>query len=1324
MSPAVRWCVLCVSLGVLLVSSVMASDGEHPAQARTRQDHPPARDVTDASNAALYAVGYSHLDTQWRWDFVQSIDAYLLDTLDHNFDLFERYPEYTFSFTGSVRYEMMKEYYPARYERLKSYIDAGRWFVSGSSVEEGDVLVPSPESIIRQVLYGNLFFEREFGKTSTDFMLPDCFGFPWSLPSAWAHCGLLGFSTQKLTWGSAIGIPFGIGVWEGPDGHGVIAALNPGSYNDSITDYPADQDPSWAERISVNGERFDLHADFHYYGVGDMGGAPPEAAVVNYTESGGRSSSLYDVILPSSDDLFEDITPAIRARLPRHSGDMLLTEHSSGTLTSQSYVKRWNRHAELLLDAAERASVAAWWLGFEDSSREKLERSWVRTLATQMHDIVPGTSVPVAYTYSWNDQILSLNLAASTLTSSVGAVASRLDTRAVGTPVVVFNPSSFARRDIAQARVDLGGASYARVFDPDGVEVPSQVVERAGSMATVLFVTDAEPVSFGVYDVRGSDTAFDDNGGPSVTPDTLENARYRVRINEAGDIASVYDKLNGRELLSAPAGLVFTFERPREWPAWNMDWKDRRQPPFARVEGPATVRIVEDGPVRVALAITRHAQNSEFTQTIRLARADAGDVVEVKADVDWQSTETALKASFPLSVSNPEATYNLGLGTIRRGNNDPAKYEVPSHEWFNLTDRTGDYGVTVVEDSKFGSDKPADNEVRLTLLYTPGVRNAYLDQHSQDWGLHEIRYGVFGHTGDWRDADSYVHARHFNQPVRTFVVPKSDGPLGRSFGFVTPSEPRVAVRALKLGERRDVLVVRVREMEGRDADGVRLTFPSRVVSVREVDGQERAIDGSGVSADGQSITFSLSPYFTRAFEVELAPPSESMAGVVSRPVSLPRDTEVASSDGVWSVPRGMDHEGRNYPVEMLPRELVDDGVRFELASADEAPGRAVACRGQTIELPDGGDRVHLLAAATADAEATFAVGGLEQRLGVQQWTGFIGQWDDRVFDTVFPVVDYINEGRVKAIVPGYIKRDPVAWFATHRHHPDNENEAYRFSYLFHYALERPDGATTLTLPHDERIRVFAVSVADTSAVTADPAAPLYDSFDDRPRIEMRHDYDTFGYSSGVSPLPRTPSHDRLGAPNEVTIDRAERFADLSMGPPSSDDLGDRSVSGAVYRYFDVKGELMPHPLAGAEGDTLPRLNDGDVARHDDDVERSVWFDYHGRFGVDLGRAVSIDAIRVYSWHRGDRAPQDFTVWGSNAEEMPDPLFSVAEGSGWEFVAAVNTLDLGHGGTHGSAIRGRDRPMGPYRWLLWVAPAKQSGTFFSEIDIESSSDGER
>src|SRR3954453_14608991 len=284
------------------------------AQAARAADQP----IDLATQKTLYVVGYAHLDTQWRWAYPLVIREFIANTLHRNFALFEKYPNYVFNFSGSRRYEMMKEYYPQDYEKLKQYIAAGRWFVCGSSVDENDANVPSAESQIRHILYGNHFFQREFGIESREFMLPDCFGFPAALPSVLAHCGIRGFSTQKLTWGSAVGIPFKVGVWEGVDGESVIAALDPGAYVGRVQE-DLSQNKSWLERINNTGKLSGVFADYHYFGTGDRGGAPA-AESVDWVEKSLKGGGPVCVVSSNADKMFNDITDAQRAKLPRYKG--------------------------------------------------------------------------------------------------------------------------------------------------------------------------------------------------------------------------------------------------------------------------------------------------------------------------------------------------------------------------------------------------------------------------------------------------------------------------------------------------------------------------------------------------------------------------------------------------------------------------------------------------------------------------------------------------------------------------------------------------------------------------------------------------------------------------------------------------------------------------------------------------------------------------------------------------------------------------------------------------------------------------------------------
>jgi alpha-mannosidase len=1127
----------------------------------TRQSGVPARSNQDAFDLTreptLFVVAYAHLDTEWRWDYETTIREYLPKTLRENFALFEKYPNYTFNFSGANRYRMIKEYYPADYEKLKTYVAEGRWFPSGSSMEENDVNAPSAESVFRQILYGTQYFLSEFGMTSAEYMLPDCFGFPASLPSILSHAGIKGFSTQKLSssWQPAArvggpespqrtpeGIPFNIGIWEGTDGASVIAALNPGSYSGSVghdlSKTPPPPPPpdsanprrrprqltDWPGRVQWNGESSGLFTDYMYYGTGDTGGSPSEAsvklmeAIVSQSrtvlpQASGRQAAgeapppvtevlvgdgPLNVVAATAEQMFLAISSEQTSRLPRYKGELELINHSAGSITSQAYVKRWNRQNEVLADDAERASVAAEWLGGPRYPIERLNGAWTLVMSGQFHDIIPGTSIPKAYEYAWNDEVLALNQFAGVLTHSAGAVASTLDTDVRGSAVVVYNPLNIPRQDVVEANVSFPGGTPrgVRVTGPDNQPVPAQVTAEN----TVLFLATVPSVGFAVYDVEPADALAAPTTALGITESSLENERYRVRLDENGDIASIYDKKLERELLAAPARLEIKTDNPRNWPAWNMDWEDQTAAPLAYVQGPATVRIVERGPVRVALEIERAAEGSRFVETIRLAAGDGGNRIEMGNVVDWDTREAHLKAVFPLTASNPQATYNLDIGTIERSNNDERKFEVASHQWFDLTDRSGSFGVTVLSDNKLGSDKPDDNTLRLTLVRTPGTQGGYEDQGTQDLGRHEFVYGLAGHSSDWRQAKTDWQAQRLNQPLVAFESSKHSGGLGRTFSLLSVDNDRVRVLALKKAEATNEYVVRLVELDGRPASDVRLSFAGQVTAAREINGAEMPVGPANIQ-NGELVT-DFGPYQPRTFAVRLAPPPAQAAKPRTQAVTLPYDQAVASPDGTVAAGR-FDTSGRSLPAEMLPEEIEYGDIQFRLAPATQM--NAVTTRGQTLELPAGDwNRIYLLAAASGDQTATFDIAGTEVELTIQDWGGYIGQWDNRIWTDrqepappragapadAPPRMRTVSE--VTGMTPGFIKRAPVAWFASHRHDTDGTNEPYQYSYLFAYAIDLPAGARTLTLPNNERIRILAVTVADEPDMIR-PAHPLYDT---------------------------------------------------------------------------------------------------------------------------------------------------------------------------------------------------------------------------------------
>ena len=1125
-----------------------------------------------AKQPTLYVVAYAHLDTQWRWEYPQVISEYLTKTMRNNFSLFEKYPHYIFNFTGANRYRLMKEYYPADFARLKQYVAAGRWYPAGSSMEEGDVNAPSAEAIIRQVLYGNNWFRKEFGKASAEFMLPDCFGFPASLPSILAHAGIKGFSTQKLSaaWQPAPhvggpdspektpeGIPFNVGVWEGPDGSTILAALNPLSYGSSV-DYDLSKTPppppappanapsnfrvrpfeDWTKRIQINGDLTGVFADYHYVGTGDTGGSPTENSVKLMEAIETKSTTVIPpirfnffgrgqqeeppspppapvkvgdgptrVLWSNADQMFLDILKCCKTdRMPRYKGDLELINHSAGSLTSEAYHKRWNRKNELLAAAAEESSVAADWLGGRPYPQKRLTDAWMLVMGGHFHDNMAGTSTPKAYEFTWNDDVIAMNQFAGVLTSATTAVASGMDTQSSGAAIVVYNPLNVARNDVVEATI-AGAPQTVRVIGPDGKEVPAQA-EAGGK---VLFVAQAPSMGYAVYDVQpGVSSAASEL---HVSESLLENARYRVQIDQNGDVSSIFDKKLNRELLSGPVRLAISTDNPQQWPAWNMDFEDEQRAPRGYVSGPAKVRVAENGPARVAVEVRRDTEDSHFVETVRLSAGDAGNRVEFANAIDWKTKEANLKATFPLAANNRMATYNWDIGTIQRPNEDERQFEVASHQWIDLTDQSGAFGVTILTDCKNGSDKPNDNTLRLTLVRTPGTRGGYPDQGSQDLGHHEFVFALAGHAGDWREGQTDWQAYRLNQPLIPFESGKHAGRLGKQFSLLRLSSDRVRVLALKKAELSDEVIVRIVELDGKAQPKVAISFPSPIASAREVNGQEQPVGGA--TARDALIT-SLGAYQPRTFALKLGAAPARLTAPNSQPIALQYDLAAATTDGHPAegsfdiLPNNPSAaQGRALPAEALSRDIEIAGIHFALAAAGNGRPNALLAKGQTIKLPQQHfNRVYVLAAAVGDQMATFRAGDRPVQLTIQNWTGFIGQWDDRTWNTrqepVQPRPGQTlppNAPRVRPVeefsgmlIPGFIKRADVAWYSSHRHAPDGSNEPYAYAYLFAYPIDLPATAATLTLPDNDRIRILAISVAD-EADQVTPAQPLYDTLE-------------------------------------------------------------------------------------------------------------------------------------------------------------------------------------------------------------------------------------
>lgn len=1008
-----------------------------------------------------YIVPNAHLDTQWRWTVQTTIDEFLYNTLMQNFKYFETVDGYVFNFEGAVKYSWMKEYYPDLFEKLKGYVGSGQWHVSGSSWDANDTNIPSAESAFRNILYGQEFYQKEFGIKSTDIMLPDCFGFSAALPSIAAHCGLIGFGTQKLAWRTnpfyedGRKYPFPFGIWRGIDGSEIMIAMDGGDYNWDPKALPVNTDA-----LDKLASRTSVPAVYKYIGSMspryqcDRGGSPTPFAVHAVA---GQKIEGYDCVFAASDQMFKDYY--MDSRLPVFDGELLMDVHGTGCYTSKVEMKRLNRQNEQMLGAAEVSSVMSDFMGGIGYPFYVIDNGWKRILWHQFHDDLTGTSLPEAYNFSYNDEYLNLNQMESVIRSAVSSVATTMDTETKGSPLLVYNPAPVRNSDYVTTTVSLSpDASSISVRSPEGRMLKSQIIARSGDSATVIFSSKSAPASISVYDLssgRASSTSALKTGERSI-----ENKIYRIRLDENGDISSIFDKRYGKELVKA--GDSFSLEMIHDnvsdsWPSWEITKEVIDRAPEAVTED-VRISVEETGPLRATLKVERRCGKSVFVQRISLTDGACDDRIDIRCEVDWESAASLLKASFSTSFTSSKASYDIGLGYVARGVNTTTAYEVPGQKWADMTADDGSYGITVLNDSRYGWDKPDLNTLRLTLFHTPDIKNnRYKEQSSQDFGCHSFTYSIIGHKGHLDAPEADASATVMNTAKVAILAEKHAGKAGRTLSMVSTSDNSIAIKAVKKAQDSDGIIVRVHETAGRNSSAL-LEFPTSIESAEEVNGLEETVDPASFSANKLSV--SADAFSPKTYRVRLEPMPVKASMPQYSSLDLPYDAIAYSTDEFVAYGH-MDKAWHSYAGELIPEKFEFCGIPFIMGKPDF--NDAVRCDGQSLTLPQGTEKLYLLAASSdGDRMASFKTGDTECRLKVENFSGLWGNYG----------------------WPGYsesVRKDgKVAYVGTHRHDSDKHNESCICTYMFLLEIPVPEGCSCVALPKDKDVVVFSATAAGAS----------------------------------------------------------------------------------------------------------------------------------------------------------------------------------------------------------------------------------------------------
>ncbi|MEM9507286.1 MAG: alpha-mannosidase [Cyanobacteria bacterium P01_E01_bin.35] len=800
-------------------------------------------------------LGHAHLDMAWLWTTEETYEV-AERTFKSVLDLQQDFPALTFGHTSPALYQWLEINRPDLFKKIQDAVGLNKWELLGGMWIEPETNLVSGESLIRQLLYGQRYYQEKFGKISTVGWLPDSFGFTWQLPQIASQCGIEYFVTGKLHWNDTTQFPHGCFWWESPDGTQLLTLMSPPNVTGVM-----DTNPLTMTNYAVDWElQTGLQEVFWLPGVGDHGGGPTRD-MLEVAQKWQRSPFFPQLEFTTAVDYLDKIAeqPNItkpQDMMPAESDhpyplfpvwqDELYLELHRGYYTVHAEQKQYNRRCERLLYQAELWSTFATLLcgdkfvsqtQFSNISRiiekeglcqadwqQLIETAWKKVLFNQFHDILPGTSIPEVFTeanQTWEEAIA---IGDFLLASAVQAIATSIKLpeppQADAFPLVVFNSLNWQRSRVITLENEQFGQGSFRLWDHHGQLISSEV-KQVGNQLSFL-APEVPGVGYRLYWLcqQPATEKIDKLDQVTVKSDPvyqLENQYLKVTVNpHTGDLTSIFDKQNNREVLRDAGNKLQAFEdRGQYWDAWNIapDY-EQKQLPDTELESIAWIEAGLGTGIRVVKLLNR----SHFRQDYILE----GDspLLKIKNCVDWQETHVLVKVSFPFNLTSDRVTYEIPCGIIDRPTQPQtaaakAKWEVAALNWADITDHQANYGVSLLNDCKYGYDATHD-QLRLTLLRSPEWPDPQSDQ-----GLHHFTYGIYPHQGSWQEANTVQYGYELNTPL-PFVLLERQQHQG-SVNYLSPSSEllnlsakNLVLMALKFSTEQN-LVLRCYESQGRAA---------------------------------------------------------------------------------------------------------------------------------------------------------------------------------------------------------------------------------------------------------------------------------------------------------------------------------------------------------------------------------------------------------------------------------------------------------------------------------------------------------------------------
>ena len=653
----------------------------------------------------VYAIGHCHIDTCWLWPWAET-KRKIARSWSNQCDLMDRYPEHRFTCSQAQQYKWLEQLYPSLYDRVKAKVKKGTFQPIGGSWVEHDTNMPSGESLVRQFLYGQRFFESHFGERCTTFWLPDTFGYSSQLPQLCRLAGMSRFFTQKLSWNNINSFPHTTFNWVALDGSQVLCHMAPSET------YTADAHFGDVKRSVTQHKSMDQdNTSLLVFGKGDGGGGPTFQQLDKLRRCRGLSDQIGLLPRVKMGDSVDDFFARLEEKASKGTnfvtwyGELYFELHR-GTYTTQAKNKWNNRKSEIMLHDVEYLATLA---TIKDSSykypKKDIDDMWENVLLCQFHDCLPGSSIEMCYDDSDEVYAEVFKTGEKSMQDALSVLGYRRYEDGKDRPAALNTLPWFRSEMVRMPDSPVANPQYVLVTGNQGAANVEVSPKSMRSSATV------KEVKTGIF--------------------LLSNANFDVQV-ENGVITSLYDKQEKREVVAkgeTVGQLVIFDDKPLYWQAWDVEVYHLES---REVLHSGKTSIAERGPHRVSVMTeTKISDNSWAKTTISLAASIEGQpsYVEMESEVEWRETMKFLKVEFPVGIYNTEASYETQYGIIRRPTHyntswDMAKFEVCCHKWADLSENG--YGVSVLNDSKYGF-ATCGNLMRLSLLRAPKAPDAHAD---------------------------------------------------------------------------------------------------------------------------------------------------------------------------------------------------------------------------------------------------------------------------------------------------------------------------------------------------------------------------------------------------------------------------------------------------------------------------------------------------------------------------------------------------------------------------------------------------------------------